>query len=321
MAPTLGVARPIQFDIDYHVGSLHLNLTQSTDATRLAILGPSGSGKTALLRCVAGLYGAAPGSVRYAGKEMSDVAVEQRHVGYVAQGFTLFPHLTVWRQLTFAKGATAQLAAYWIEHLHLEGLEDRLPSQLSGGQRQRVALAQVLCSSPDVLLLDEPFSALDVPVRLELRRELRQLQRDTNLATVLVTHDPNEAAFLADELLIISAGSTLQSGATRSVFSRPRSLEVARLLGVENLHRATVATSTSLGADAFTLAIDPTDIGSGTAVWWSVRSEHVVVVPLDEFSDSLRSPSAYYATVSDVVDYATTYEVVVRLSDDVELHS
>src|SRR5208282_6818887 len=98
------------------------------------------------------------------------------------------------------------LASYWLEHLRLEGLENRLPSELSGGQRQRVGLAQVLCRSPQVLLLDEPFSALDAPVRLELRRELRRLQRDTGLATVLVTHDPEEAAFLADQVIVISDG-------------------------------------------------------------------------------------------------------------------
>ncbi len=163
-----------------------------------------------------------------------------RQVGYVAQGFSLYPHLTVWQQLLFAEGATPGRAAYWLDHLHLDGLQDRYPDQISGGQRQRVALAQALCRSPELLLLDEPFSALDAPVRLELRRELRRLQHDTGLATVLVTHDPEEAAFLADEVIVISDGRALQSGTTRDLFTRPSSPEVARLLGIANLHRAVV---------------------------------------------------------------------------------
>src|SRR5208282_6455272 len=110
------------------------------------------------------------------------------------QGFALYPHLNAWEHLLFASGATPETAAYWLGHLRLDGLEDRYPSELSGGQRQRVALAQALCRSPDLLLLDEPFSALDFPVRRELRRELRRLQHETSLSTVLVTHDPEEAA-------------------------------------------------------------------------------------------------------------------------------
>ena len=132
------------------------------------------------------------------------------------------------------------LAAYWLDHLHLDGLQDRYPDQISGGQRQRVALAQALCRSPELLLLDEPFSALDAPVRFELRRELRRLQHETGLATVLVTHDPEEAAFLADEVIVISDGRALQSGSTGDLFTRPSSPEVARLLGIANLHRAVV---------------------------------------------------------------------------------
>ena len=125
-----------------------------------------------------------------------------------------------------------------------------MPDELSGGQRQRVGLAQVLCRSPQVLLLDEPFSALDAPVRLELRRELRRVQRETGLATVLVTHDPEEAAFLSDELLVIARGEVLQSGPSRSIFSRPLSPEVARLVGVDNVHRGSVASSTDTGGRA-----------------------------------------------------------------------
>ena len=153
-------------------------MSHRSGGSSLAILGPSGSGKSALLRSLAGLNGRAPGPVWYGGRSVERIAVESRQVGYVAQGFSLYPHLTVWQQLLFAEGATPGRAAYWLDHLHLDGLQDRYPDQISGGQRQRVALAQALCRSPELLLLDEPFSALDAPVRWELRRELRRLQHD-----------------------------------------------------------------------------------------------------------------------------------------------
>ena len=227
--PAAATPAPVTFDIDYRVGAFHLAVSHRSGGSSLAILGPSGSGKSALLRSLAGLNGRAPGPVWYGGRSVERIAVESRQVGYVAQGFSLYPHLTVWQQLLFAEGATPGRAAYWLDHLHLDGLQDRYPDQISGGQRQRVALAQALCRSPELLLLDEPFSALDAPVRLELRRELRRLQHDTGLATVLVTHDPEEAAFLADEVIVISDGRALQSGSTRDLFTRPSSPEVARL--------------------------------------------------------------------------------------------
>ena len=132
-------------------------------------------------------------------------------------------------------GRRSGLGAWWLHTLGLDGLEDRLPHQLSGGQRQRVSLAQALSRSPRLVLLDEPFSALDAPVREELRHELRRLQRDAGLSTVLVTHDPEEAAFLADEILVIADGQILQAGLSREVYHRPASPRVARLLGIENL--------------------------------------------------------------------------------------
>ncbi len=226
--PVVATPTPVSFTLDYRLGTFHLALDHQSHGSHLAILGPSGSGKSALLRSLAGLYGAAPGPVTYGDRPVTDVAVERRQVGYVAQGFALFPHLSVWRQLLFAAGATPSVAAYWLTHLHLEGLENRYPSQLSGGQQQRVGLAQALCRSPGLLLLDEPFSALDAPVRRELRREVRRLQQETGLATVLVTHDPEEAAFLADEIIVLSEGHALQAGPTRQIFSRPASPEVAR---------------------------------------------------------------------------------------------
>jgi molybdate transport system permease protein len=315
--PETVTPRPVRFDIDHHLGTFHLALAHESTTTHLGILGPSGSGKTALLRCLAGLNGASPGPVWYGDEMMQHVPVERRGVGYVAQGFSLYPRMSVWRHMTFA-GATPELSAYWIEHLRLQGLEDRLPADLSGGQRQRVGLAQVLCSSPKVLLLDEPFSALDMPVRLELRRELRRLQKETGLATVLVTHDPEEATFLSDELIVLADGAVLQSGTSRSVFSRPASAEVARLLGVENMNVGTMSTSSTIDVGGGLLSVPVNEIAVGTAVWWSIAPERVRV------SSAIDDPSsgtadALLGTVVDVADMGSTYDIFVRVVDGVEV--
>ena len=230
-APARVAGSPVSFDLRLRLGAFHLRLDHVGTGTSLAILGPSGSGKTATMRCLAGLYGASPGSVRYGETEVTGVPIEERRIGYLPQGVALFPHLTVWGQLLFGAGAEPALAAYWLDRLGLAGLENRLPRELSGGQRQRVGLAQALSCSPRLLLLDEPFSALDAPVRADLRRELRQLQLETGISTVLVTHDPEEAALLATEVMVIADGHVLQEGARREVFARPTSPEVGAPIG------------------------------------------------------------------------------------------
>jgi len=309
--------QPVRFNLDHRLGAFHLRVAHESRVNHLAVLGPSGSGKSALLRCLAGLYGASPGPVWYGDQLVNDVPVERRRVGYVAQGFSLFPHLNVWRHLTFARESDPELASYWLEHLRLDGLEARMPSELSGGQRQRVGLAQVLCQSPQVLLLDEPFSALDVPVRIELRRELRRVQRETGLATVLVTHDPEEAAFLSDELMVIARGEVLQRGTSRSVFSRPVSPEVARLVGVENVHEATVVSSTALAFGDARVTIAPTSLALGTRVHWSVRPEYVDVA-------ASTNPSAtgdVEGRVIEIADTGLAYELFVEYGNGREIRA
>ena len=296
---------PVTFDLDYRVGTFHLEVSHRSGGSNLAVLGPSGSGKSALLRSLAGLNGPAPGPVWYGGRPVERIAAESRRVGYVAQGFSLYPHLTVWQQLLFAEGATPGRAAYWLDHLHLDGLQDRFPDQISGGQRQRVALAQALCRSPELLLLDEPFSALDAPVRRELRRELRRLQRDTGLATVLVTHDPEEAAFLADEVIVISDGRTLQSGSTRDLFSRPSSPEVARLLGIANLYGATVESDGWIDAQGIRIGASTQDLAPATPVLWSIRPEHVILLDAGGLS----------GTFSDVAEIGTAVDLFISIAD------
>jgi len=308
-APPVVAGQPVSFELDHRLGGFHLQLGHVGTGTQLAILGPSGSGKSVTMRCLAGLYGASPGHVLYGSQDVTGAPIEERRIGYLPQGVSLFPHLTVWRQLLFGSGTDPSLAAYWLDRLGLAGLENRLPDELSGGQRQRVGLAQALSRSPQLLLLDEPFSALDAPVRADLRRELRQLQRETGMSTVLVTHDPEEAALLATEVMVIANGSLLQSGSRQEVFGKPSSPEVARLLGIANLlpgaaRRGGGIVSGDVEFDAPTDGLRP-----GAPLWWCIRPEQIV----------LRPEGNLEATVVDVVDLGSTNEVVLQVGNELTL--
>ena len=314
MAPILTPRARLRFDVSTRLGPFELEVAHRSRTDTLAVLGPSGSGKSVLLRCLAGIYGSGVGHVSFADHDVSAAAPEQRRVGYVAQGFSLFPHLTVWRNLLFPTNANPGVARYWVEHLRLDGLENRRPDQLSGGQRQRVALAQALCHSPEVLLLDEPFSALDMPIRHELQRELRSLQRETGLATVIVTHDPEEAAFLAAEVIVLDGGKPLQSSPTRQLFTRPASPQVARLLGVSNVHRARTTGTGLLSPAGTSVVLDRGDLAVDVDVLWSLRPERVTLRAVAEPSPS---PVDVELTgvVVDVADLGTSVEVYVRVDD------
>ncbi|MDA8346087.1 MAG: ATP-binding cassette domain-containing protein [Thermaerobacter sp.] len=231
---------PLSFDLSRRIGTFDLTAAYRGDGRHLVLVGPSGSGKSLTLRLLAGLEHLERGFVRLGAIDLQDLVPEARRVGYVPQDYGLFPHLTVWQQATFALGADAGLARHWLARLGLEGLEERLPSELSGGQRQRVALARALARAPQLLLLDEPFSALDAPERDRLRRQLRLVQREAGVTTVVVTHDPTEAALLADDLLVLSKGRVLQWGSVDMVFREPATPQAAALLGIPNVFSGTV---------------------------------------------------------------------------------
>jgi molybdate transport system ATP-binding protein len=217
----------------------------------LALVGPSGSGKTTILRAVAGLNRVEDGSVRCDGTAWSDSArridlpPQARRVGLVFQDYALFPHMTAEANVAAALGhlpasARAARARALLALVHLDGLEARRPAALSGGQRQRVAIARALARDPAVLLLDEPYAAVDQVTRRKLQRELAQLRRTIKMPIVLVTHDLDEAAALADRMCILHRGRTLQTGAPYAVMTRPADPLVARLVGLRNLFEGDV---------------------------------------------------------------------------------
>jgi ABC-type Fe3+/spermidine/putrescine transport system ATPase subunit/ABC-type sulfate transport system permease component len=306
-----GPAPPVtvSFDLDVTVGTFRLAVAHRAASHRIAILGPSGAGKSMTLRALAGLLGPGAGEVRYNGQPVSAVPVEARDLGYVPQSMALFPDRTVWQQLLFATRADPRLAAWWLTTLRLGGLQDRLPDQLSGGQRQRVSLARALSHGPRLVLLDEPFSSLDAPVRDELRRELRRLQNDAGLSTVLVTHDPEEAALLADEILVIDGGRLLQAGPRSVLFSRPASPEVGRLLGIQNLLTAVVSGPGEITAGTLRIAAPTADLPAGSEVLWCIRPDRVTA----------GDQGGYAAVVIDVADLGTYTSVTVELASGPEL--
>ncbi|MGH8979680.1 MAG: ATP-binding cassette domain-containing protein [Acidimicrobiales bacterium] len=318
--PAPPVPSPLRFDVHWRLGEFKLSVAHRAESLRLAVLGPSGSGKSALLRCLAGLYGPGPGPVEYGGRRVDSVPVERRRIGYVAQGFSLFPHLSVWEQVLFGCGADPSIAAYWLEALRLQGLERRLPSELSGGQRQRVAMAQALARSPDVLFLDEPLTALDAPVRVELRRELRRLQRDAGISTVLVTHDPEEAALLADEVIVVADGRVLQQGAAAELYDRPRSPAVAELLGVPNVAAASITDDGRLRcAGGVLLEASTGDVAPGARVLWRVPPADVEVSAPAAHHGS--RAGAMVGRVDDVSWLGTRVEVRVALASGLVLEA
>jgi len=300
----------LSFDLDVAVGTFRLKLAHQAASHRLAILGASGAGKSITLRSLAGLLGPDAGQVSYNGQPVSAVPVEARHLGYVPQSLgSLFPNRTVWQQMLFATDADPDVAAWWLGTLRLDGLHNRFPGQLSGGQRQRVSLARAVSHGPRLVLLDEPFSALDAPVREELRRELRRLQKETGLSTVLVTHDPEEAALLADEILVIADGRLLQAGPRNEVYNRPASPEVARLLGIQNLTPGTVAGPGEIIAGTLRIRADTGELPAGSDILWCIRPDRIAIAEQGD----------YEAVITDIADIGTLVTLTVQLTDGPEL--
>jgi len=230
----------------------------------VALLGPSGSGKTTILRMVAGLEFADGGHIYFGDQDATDIPVRDRGVGFVFQHYALFPHMTVAENIAFGmkvskvkreKSAIATRVQDLLQLVRLDGLGDRFPAQISGGQRQRVALARALAVDPKVLLLDEPFGALDAAVRRDLRRWLREIHDELGITTLFVTHDQEEALDLADRVVILNEGQVVQEGTPEQVCREPGSAFVTRFLGDANRLSAEVRGGVAY-ADGAVIAAD-----------------------------------------------------------------
>jgi len=211
------------------------------DGSLTDLLGPSGSGKSTLLRVIAGLEQPDSGVVLLGGRNVTSLPAHRRGIGFVFQHYAAFKHMTVAKNVAFGldirkrpKAEIKQRVAELIELVHLDGLGDRYPSQLSGGQRQRMALARALAVEPDVLLLDEPFGALDAQVRKDLREWLRRLHDEIHVTTVIVTHDQEEAMEVADSVVVMQRGRIEQEGPPRELYENPVNRFVMSFVGPVN---------------------------------------------------------------------------------------
>ncbi len=219
----------------------NINLEVKTGSL-VALLGPSGSGKSTLLRLIAGLETPDHGKIFLTGKDATDQDVRDRNIGFVFQHYALFKHMTVRKNIAFGleirnqpKAKIADRVEELLELIQLKGLGNRYPSQLSGGQRQRVALARALAVEPSVLLLDEPFGALDAKVRKDLRAWLRRLHDEVHVTTVFVTHDQEEAMEVADEIVVMNKGKIEQIGSPANVYDNPATPFVMSFIGSVNV--------------------------------------------------------------------------------------
>ncbi len=249
----------------------------------LALLGPSGSGKTTLLRLIAGLDFPDTGIIKFDKDDALGRKPKERGVGFVFQHYALFRHMTVFENIAFAlrirrapKAEVTERVNALLKLIQLETLASRYPAQLSGGQRQRVALARALAIQPRVLLLDEPFGALDAVVRRDLRRWLRQLHEEMNITTLFVTHDQEEAFELADRVVIMNAGQINQEGTPIDIYREPANVFVHEFLGESNKFLATIKSGLVQAAAGFPLGTTTAPDGQATAY---IRPHHILLRP------------------------------------------
>ncbi|MEZ5714608.1 MAG: ABC transporter ATP-binding protein [Paracoccaceae bacterium] len=250
------------------------------------LLGPSGCGKTTLLRVIAGFEPPTMGALRLNGRDISRLPPNQRPVNTVFQNYALFPHMSVANNIAFGlemlgkpKGEISKTVDEMLKLVQMEALKTRRTSEISGGQQQRVALARALAPHPEVLLLDEPLSALDLKLRKEMQIELKRLQSETGITFIFVTHDQEEALTMSDRVAVMSAGKILQVGSPKEIYARPAERFVANFIGESNFLDAVLSgTSVTLKAGRTFNVTPPEGVADG-AVSVLVRPEHARVKP------------------------------------------
>lgn len=276
--------------------------TTAVDGVSLAVhegefftfVGPSGCGKTTTLRLIAGFESPTTGTVRFDGADVTGVPPEDRDVGVVFQNYALFPHMTVGENVSYGLNFTDapgnvsenERVAELLELIDLEGFEDREPDQLSGGQQQRVAIARALAPGPDVLLLDEPMSALDAQLRERLRLQVKAIQQELDITTIYVTHDQEEALAISDRVAVMRDGRPEQVATPQTIYRRPRTRFVADFIGDNNVFTGTVTAvdrgpdgaklaTLEVGPERFVVDIGDRRLSSGDEVTVCVRPEHL----------------------------------------------
>ncbi len=260
----------------------------------LAVIGPSGCGKTTLLRIIAGFLKPSAGRVLIDGADASGLPPRQRNVGIVFQTYALFPHMAAWENVAYPLklrgkdfSARRAIARDMLDRVGLSAQAQKLPGQLSGGQQQRVALARALVFEPRALLLDEPLSALDAALRLEMRDEIRRLQREHGIATLHITHDQEEALSMADRIAVMKDGRIIQVGLPREIYDHPATPTIAAFVGNANLWDGRIVGATEVETSFGRLRTPPHGFAVGDAVTVLVRPEQLRIGPAPDGVNSI----------------------------------
>lgn len=330
-----------------------LGVNFSARAGLIVLFGPSGAGKSLTLQAIAGLFSLDESRISLGDQIWHDsaknlyVPAQQRKIGYVPQSYALFPHLSVAQNIAFGvtirRDRCKQRVAELVHLMQLDGSEHLRPAQLSGGQQQRVALARALAISPRLLLLDEPFSALDAPIRETLRDELRAFHDRLHIPLVLVTHDALEARTLADTIVVIQKGCVIQAGTPENVFRSPRTVSVARMLGMNTIWRATITALINYHdsvdasdflamlriADFMVQAIVPRNylLQIGQSVQIGLRTEEIRMLPATASVEKRQHSSHASSFIDGLIDGLITgdqsrgifHNVIVHLNCGLEL--
>lgn len=283
----------LKVDIQKKLKEFDLNVEFELKNESLGILGPSGCGKSMTLKSIAGIENPDEGIISlFIGEETiyfdSDKKInlkpQQRNVGYLFQNYALFPNMTVEENIGIGlpKGDNKEKVSQMIKRFHLEGLEKRYPRQLSGGQQQRVALARIMAYSPDVILLDEPFSAMDTFLKEQLRIELVNSLKDFDGFTILVTHDRDEAFQFCDELIILDEGKIIAKGNTYEIFENPKKVQVARLTGCKNISEIEIIDDYHLKALDWNLTLEVSEKINSNITHIGIRAHDFSAAEKDE---------------------------------------
>lgn len=318
------------------LGTFNLDISLEVNNELMVLFGPSGSGKTLTLQCIAGLIKADSGFMRLNGIPYFDstdgvsLPLNKRRIGYVFQDYALFPHMTVYDNISYSiskepKKVIKEKVSELLSILRLEGLENRYPSELSGGQRQRVAIARALIFRPSLFLLDEPFAALDHPVRSKLRVDLKRIRNKFSAPTIMVTHDLEEAFILGNRIAVMNEGRIEQVGTREDVFYRPKSKKVAKFLGIKNIFKGKIGSAAEdhllLDADGFRVTAplgSPLQVGE--CVEFCIRPEEVMFLREDRPVKEGLSENIMSGRVVEIVEQGPSFLVLFRIERGPIIH-
>ena len=315
-----GIEATFTLDVQFEVGD-----------ELVVLFGRSGSGKTTTLQCISGLLEPNGGkivvndNVYFDCHKRINLPVQQRSLGYVFQNYALFPHMDVNKNIAYGlkgwpKGEKEERVREMLQMLQIDGLENKYPSQLSGGQKQRVALARALAPKPDILLLDEPFSALDMVVRMKLREKIKEIQRELGIPVLFITHNHVEAFTIADKVIIFHEGRVQQTGTPEEVFYHPRNKHVAELVGLSNIFEDTIVINEENASGTLTLkcgnlqvTADKPDCTIAERITWGIRPENLRILPFTE--DAKIEENTFHACVKSVVNKGASRVLALEIKE------